>query len=43
MSKKWGRRRGAWWRRLMTLENALIGLATAILALLAVMVEVGAP
>jgi len=43
MSKRWGRRRRGWWRRLLTLENALIALATAILAMLAVMVEAGVP
>lgn len=43
MSTRWGRRRRGLWRRLLTLENALIVLATAILALLAVMAEVGVP
>lgn len=43
MSKRWSRRRRGLWRRLLTLENALIALATAILALLAVMAEVGVP
>lgn len=43
MSKRWSRRRGGWWRRLLTLENALIALATAILAMLAVMAEAGVP
>lgn len=43
MSKRWSRRRRGWWRRLLTLENALIGLATAILVMLAVMAEAGVP
>jgi len=43
MSKRWGRGRRGWLRRLLTLESALIALAMAILALLAVMADVGVP
>lgn len=43
MSKRWGRGRRGWLRQLLTLESALIALAMAILALLAVMADVGVP
>lgn len=41
MSTRWGLRRRGLWRRLLTLENTLIALGTAIIATLAVMAEVG--
>lgn len=41
MQVRWMRKRRAWWRRIFTLESAVIALCAAILGLLAVMARAG--